>query len=46
MILLNFKIERAKKKLDKYVEKYGLKDERTIKQSNKANKLINQFYKQ
>lgn len=44
-MLLEFRMNRAKKKLDLYVEKYGLQHERTIKQSVRANNLINQYYK-
>ena len=43
--LLEKQIEEAKKKLDEYVEKYGLQDERTLKQSIIANNLINEYYK-
>lgn len=42
---LEKQIEKEKKKLDKYVEKYGLQDKRTLEQSIIANNLINQYYK-
>lgn len=43
-MFLNLKINLAKRKLDKYVEKYGLHHEKTIKASRKVDKLINKHY--
>ena len=43
-MLLDYRINRAKKKLSLYIEKYGLQDERTLKQSERANNLINKYY--
>lgn len=43
-MFLNFRINLAKRKLDKYVEKYGLHHEKTMKASIKANNLINKHY--
>ena len=34
----------AKRKLNKYVEKYGVKDKRTLKQSIKTDKIIKKFH--
>lgn len=42
---LNIKMNIAKKKLDLYVKKHGLNDEKTMKQSQKVNILINEYYK-
>lgn len=44
-MFLKFKMNREKKKLDQFVEKYGLNHEKTLKQSIKANDLINEYYR-
>lgn len=43
-MFLNFRINRAKKKLDACVERYGLQHNKTMKASDKANKLISKYY--
>ena len=43
-MLLIFRMRYAKRKLDKYVEKYGLQDKRTIKQSIKTNEIMRKFH--
>lgn len=44
-MLLEWRLERSKKKLDKCVERYGLNHKKTFKISDKTNKLINEYYK-
>lgn len=44
-MLLKLKLNKEKKKLNEYVEIYGIQDEKTMKQSVKVNNLINKYYK-
>lgn len=44
-MLLTLRINISKKKLDRYVKRYGLNAEKTMKQSQKVNILINEHYK-
>lgn len=43
-MLLIIRMRHAKRKLNKYVEKYGLKHEKTLKQSIKTDKIIQNFH--
>ena len=43
-MLLIIRMRHAKRKLNKYVEKYGLQDKKTIKQSIKTDKIIQKFH--
>ena len=43
-MLLILRMRYAKRKLNKYVEKYGLNDKRTLKQSRKTDKIMTQFH--